>query len=532
MIDTTLSLSKFPKDLFLEFMRCGEELEIRALLEPFDDTQDSLFLAFMNKEKIQREIFRECLESMFEREMEMATFCLFVEQLSNVQRVYQVECLFECLEDKDSGRRSERGKSGMMVEKSKIVLEHFHELVDETSFVNHFQDFQRLISNPELFLHVLKVVSKYLLPEELNDKLIKELLKQIATVNPIMLPELIESVCEMATKSNCKVIIEELRESIDVEILKKVPNFLQLEERLFERLNEGWIRIASLILQLGKELNENEVYEKLFESGNLQQCQEIVHSIITLISLNNFNIQEKALNVLINLSKKGLLEYVDSIQSESVLYKLFFLLFYLAQNDESLENQLQIFVRKNLSSPKLEYKKIGLISSMAFIQVNQETKAIDLLDLVNSSCRYSSVHSAMLYDCLAHSVEQDEFPLNDETISIINKLFCGYFGDFFIMDHQDIQSYLQDEKSDLLYSLNDENEINENSMAISIIPNIVSSLDSRSIDPSFRIVTLAPFFRLVAACQLKINKSFKKIEKLLSARLALYKDMNDNSDEI
>eukprot|EP00057_Strongylocentrotus_purpuratus_P008512 XP_011662986.1 PREDICTED: Fanconi anemia group D2 protein [Strongylocentrotus purpuratus] len=188
----------------------------------------------------------------------------------------------------------------------------------------------------------------------------------------------------------------------------------------------------------------SKVYQTAFAAFDVYSKQEVVGALVTHIGSGLSAEMDSALDILSSLALshtkdlapfavfiKGVLDYLDNLTMTQVK-KLFSVLATLAyrggSSGSTLQDELHIVVRKNLTSNSPKYKRMGVVAALMVIQ-NMARKRMDsgsgkqalaslsqdvfkqilgLLDLVKSSCGQAPEAAALFFDELANIVQKGD----------------------------------------------------------------------------------------------------------------------------
>nr|XP_016489377.1 PREDICTED: Fanconi anemia group D2 protein homolog isoform X1 [Nicotiana tabacum] len=169
--------------------------------------------------------------------------------------------------------------------------------------------------------------------------------------------------------------------------------------------------------------------------------QEVLGALITHVGSGISHEVSSALDVLVLLASKysqeliplsshitGILDYLETFSVENLhkVYEAFSLLAFSAQVSTAsfgspISNELLVIVRKQLSSPDLIYKKMGLIGTLKIVsylgdakatkqlsssQKSNYEEALELLETSMNSCKQLPLPLVMFYDELALTLKK------------------------------------------------------------------------------------------------------------------------------
>ncbi|XP_071510780.1 Fanconi anemia group D2 protein-like [Diadema antillarum] len=303
------------------------------------------------------------------------------------------------------------------------------------------------------------------------------------------------------------------------------------------------------------------VYKTAFLAFDMHYKQEVIGALVTHIGSGLSAEMDMALDILTSLATghtsdlapfavfiKGVLDYLDNLTMSQVK-KLFSVLAALAytggQVGSTLQDELHIVVRKNLTSNSPKYKRIGVVAALMVIK-NMASKRPDsrfsthtipalpqdvlkqvmsLLDLVKSSSNHSPEAIGLFYDEMANIIQKGE--LHPKVLETIGENILEDFQSDFIVD---IEAEILTRDYGLpmgeQYSL--EGEESQIGVAINLLPLLHKAKrlqasghskgrkKERFVSPT----SLAPHFRLLRVCEhAQHDGSLEGIDALLGCPL-------------
>ncbi|KAG1650088.1 Fanconi anemia group D2 protein [Nymphon striatum] len=346
-------------------------------------------------------------------------------------------------------------------------------------------------------------------------------------------------------------------------LLEFFPVILSLSEVLLHSPEKEISHIGSVMFTLA------------FQSSNTYGHQEIIASLINHVGSGNGTEIDLAINVLCELADKystemckfsifikGILDYVDNLSLPQIrkVYSILCTLAYCGEkNGISLQDELNIIIRKQLSNPLHKFKRMGVVGALMAVKAimsnnrsnesfsleNTNTSsvseynqsAIHLLEMVKSSTRKTPVAISLFYDELADAIICKE--LDSKLVTWTNDYVVSDFQVDFIVDveNKETSKMIDGLEFSLQYDID---EISEGGIALNLLPiliknkrNIIStqlSDDSQASVCLFPMI-IAPQFRLFQICEaFTENGKLDGIDALLGCPIFLQKfDMDDFS---
>ncbi|KAG1702371.1 Fanconi anemia group D2 protein [Nymphon striatum] len=365
---------------------------------------------------------------------------------------------------------------------------------------------------------------------------------------------------------NCsfdEVLLQGAFGSPAVVLLEFFPVILSLSEVLLHSPEKEISHIGSVMFTLA------------FQSSNTYGHQEIIASLINHVGSGNGTEIDLAINVLCELADKystemckfsifikGILDYVDNLSLPQIrkVYSILCTLAYCGEkNGISLQDELNIIIRKQLSNPLHKFKRMGVVGALMAVKAimsnnrsnesfsleNTNTSsvseynqsAIHLLEMVKSSTRKTPVAISLFYDELADAIICKE--LDSKLVTWTNDYVVSDFQVDFIVDveNKETSKMIDGLEFSLQYDID---EISEGGIALNLLPiliknkrNIIStqlSDDSQASVCLFPMI-IAPQFRLFQICEaFTENGKLDGIDALLGCPIFLQKfDMDDFS---
>ncbi|CAO3631631.1 unnamed protein product [Cunninghamella blakesleeana] len=261
---------------------------------------------------------------------------------------------------------------------------------------------------------------------------------------------------------------------------------------------------------------------------------------------------------------KGILDYIDNLSLPQIrmLFEIFSVLA-LKDNDRyksdsSLWSDIQIVLRKQLSNPRLKYKKIGILGCIAAVKILASSKlckqfsesgepssssqrnrndasvdrhpllkeAVGLVEMILRSCSEHPICLSMLYDELATLIEKNG--MDSRFKEWVQESFTSDFIDTYVVEHETC-SQLE--------------SAYENMQSISIKPNLVLDINEESASVALKVysllqnskekkqreyaIVLCSVFNLLQSCEKAFNQgSLEGVDALLGCGVVLF-DLSD-----
>ncbi|CAM1326362.1 FANCD2 (predicted) [Pycnogonum litorale] len=316
------------------------------------------------------------------------------------------------------------------------------------------------------------------------------------------------------------------------------------------------------------------MYKLAFMSTNTYGHQEIIAKLVSHVGSGAAAEVDQALDVLCDLSTrysgkmssfsifiKGILDYVDNLslsQIRQVYHVLCTLAFSESDNENTMQDELNMIIRKQLSNPVHKYKRMGVVGALMavralalscndqsdiFSSANMSSDlstasgklkdcALPLLEMVKSSTRATPEAMALFYDELADAIISKS--LHSKIESWTNEMVATDFLDDFVVDIKftgetsSIDDYMMSQQ----YGIDnlEEDGIGMNLLAV-ILKDKQELLSKHTPSSQQRIsvlpVTLASQFRLLQVCELSQQGNLEGIDALLCCPVLL--PVNDNS---
>ncbi|XP_071810263.1 Fanconi anemia group D2 protein-like [Asterias amurensis] len=309
------------------------------------------------------------------------------------------------------------------------------------------------------------------------------------------------------------------------------------------------------------------IYRQAFLAFDMYCKQEVIGSIVAHIGSGLEGEVDAGLDVLLSLVDqnasevapftifiKGVLDYLANLSMQQIR-KLFSVLAALAfrnvSDNPSIQDELHIVIRKQLSNNNPKYKRIGVIGSLMIVRnmayrsgTDQEGKLSSdafsgvksLIEMVRSSSNGMPEASALFLDELATIMEERQ--LHPDVEEYIGDLFLNDFQDDFVVDIQ-ADNVSGNYSLPLKEEFGLEVEESQGGVAINLLPllskaerahlNLGSLVSDDSETESTQIVSplcMAPHFRLLRICeQVQHDGDLEGIDALLGC--PLYTVSND-----
>ncbi|KAG0082666.1 Fanconi anemia group D2 protein, partial [Podila epicladia] len=381
--------------------------------------------------------------------------------------------------------------------------------------------------------------------------------------------------------------IVSLKKKVEVLIRKKI-----IEGMLTKKLLEDTISVHGMslreympsILSISENLLRSSanhpivvraassLYTSAFQVSDAYYRQEIVGSLLVHIGSGSSTEIDASLAVLQNIVEvsraalnefngfiKGLLDYLDNMSLEQV--RLFFIVLgSLAREDEeagtsgTLLNELNITIRKQLSNPTENYKKVGVMGAIAMVQAfgaketansrgagsssqalassrNQAESdpllkiSILYLTMIKSSCHKSAMCLSLTYDELANMVMSNI--LEPMLVLWIKEEFSDQFAGTFVSEDTEQFSLRSDRNIGIERWLNLDGP--DAMLSISIMPKLCeqssnTTSDSPLLDTPDAVICLCSLFKLMQATEKAIGENgLDDIDGVLGCSISMFK---------
>ncbi|KAI9304749.1 Fanconi anaemia protein FANCD2 [Cunninghamella echinulata] len=344
-----------------------------------------------------------------------------------------------------------------------------------------------------------------------------------------------------------------------------IPSIISLTESLLRSSNQHTVLA----------LCAKTIYINIYKASDVYNRQEIIGSLVTHIGSGLNEEMDTALEVLLNLAQentalvsvynvfiKGILDYIDnlSLSQIRILFDIFSVLALKDNNrysgESSLWSDIQIVLRKQLSNPRLKYKKIGILGCLAAVKIlgsrelckqfsksgesssqrhqNADTidrhpilkEAVNLVEMITRSCSEYPICMSMFYDELANLMENGD--IDDRFKNWVQDSFTTDFIDTYIVEHETC-SQLESNFGNL-QSIGIKPtmvlDINESSaeVALKIYPLLQNSKEKKQRENA---IVLCSIFNLLQSCEKAFNNgSLEGVDALLGCGIILF-DLND-----
>ncbi|KAK9719617.1 hypothetical protein K7432_004683 [Basidiobolus ranarum] len=341
-------------------------------------------------------------------------------------------------------------------------------------------------------------------------------------------------------------------------------------------LAEALLRACQNNMILGRAASI--IYESCFRMFDSYYRQEVIGSLVTHIGSGASWEIDTALDCLLNIVTasakeavpfsifiKGILDYLDnlSITQIRVLFDIFSALASEGQKkgDDGILNDLNIVIRKQLSSSVEKYRQMGVVGALAIVKkigskdtvalgagssradgedhISQSLKnpqlrqAISVIEMTMESCKKSSSCLALAYDELSAIVES-EF-LDQRLAYWINENIACNFAEVFLCEKSEIYSlegnkFLNLLPTEIWMDIDGENS----AVTLKIYPMLSGAYyndeDNASnmglcngASPQNHLRYMCSLFRLMQNCTKALNSgSLDDIDALLGCGIAMY----------
>ncbi|KAI8597408.1 Fanconi anaemia protein FANCD2 [Dissophora ornata] len=312
------------------------------------------------------------------------------------------------------------------------------------------------------------------------------------------------------------------------------------------------------------------LYTSAFQMSDAYYRQEIVSSLLVHIGSGSTVEIDASLSVLQNIVQvsrsalneysafiKGILDYLDNLSLEQI--RLFFVVLgSLAREDEitgntgTLITDLNILIRKQLSNPMENYKKIGIMGAIAMVQAfgvkeaggkerGSSSQAIVshlqaesdpllrisvlYLQMIRDSCRKSSLCLALTYDELASMVLSGH--LDPKLVLWIKEEFSDQFAATFVCGANESFTMRHSRNIAMERWMNLDGP--ESELSISIMPSLCADLSSSAsqgtlIETPDGSAYLCSLFKLTQATEKATGEDgLDEIDGLLGCGITMFK---------
>lgn len=295
------------------------------------------------------------------------------------------------------------------------------------------------------------------------------------------------------------------------------------------------------------------IYECSFVSLDIYSQQEIMGCLITHIGSGAVLEVDAALSVLVTLVEtrltevnkftlliKNIMDYVENLspsQLRMVYSMMTTLAFQGSSEDGSIQDDLIILIRKQLTNNSMKYKRLGVIGGITVVQklacyssADSQKQVMMLLQLIRSSCNYSIQMGALCVDELANVIQT----------GILNKNIENWISENVISDFQEDFIADIDEDSrpprcalpvDLQFRLDQEKESCIALNLTQLVMNDLKYIENRNAptinDGKRRIggVSIPPNLRLVLLCEKnQSNGQLEGVDALLGCPIYFPKE--------
>ncbi|KAG2226033.1 hypothetical protein INT45_002499 [Circinella minor] len=360
-----------------------------------------------------------------------------------------------------------------------------------------------------------------------------------------------------------------------------------LQESVFHHphaLASYWNTILSLSESLLRSSQQDSVvipcssalYISSFKSSDAYYRQEIIGSLVTHIGK-----MDVALDILLHLAQndvdnmavygvfiKGILDYLDNLTLSQIriLFNIFSLLSLTGSNrngtNSSLWAEIHIVIRKQLSNPREKYKKIGIVASLAAVNVMASAKlcaedqvgagssstqhevsiddahrhplirpAMQLIEMTLQNCQEYPNCMALVYDELAYMLEHND--LDKRMQLYISESITADFIERYVADVEVVETHIEKDTRNLDITLKPQIWMNLDGQQASIAIDFYSFIcktDERN-KKKFLLTLCALFNLLQSSEKLSNSGSLEGIDALIGCGLVLF-DGTDDFEEL
>ncbi|ORZ16363.1 Fanconi anaemia protein FancD2 nuclease-domain-containing protein [Absidia repens] len=317
------------------------------------------------------------------------------------------------------------------------------------------------------------------------------------------------------------------------------------------------------------------LYTHAFRVCDTYNRQELIGALVTHIGSGSAIEMDVALDVLLDLAQnnvssvavynvfiKGILDYLDNLTLPQIrtLFDIFSILALKSNdqhtNDSSLWSDIQIVLRKQLSSPRSKYKRIGIIGTLSAVKVlgdhamcNESAgsssqsmisadsisrhpllqQAVSLLEMTMRNCNVYPTCISMIYDELANILETTKL---DERLSTwITENMTSDFIDDYVFDSEAYDELGKRLAGDTTVALKPKLVMDYNGESAAVYMKFFSLLDGTN-DKKRRkqIIPLCSIFNLLQSCEKACEGSLEGVDALLGCGLVLFE--LDEVDEL
>ncbi|KAG0275935.1 Fanconi anemia group D2 protein [Linnemannia exigua] len=312
------------------------------------------------------------------------------------------------------------------------------------------------------------------------------------------------------------------------------------------------------------------LYTSAFQVSDAYYRQEIVGSLLVHIgSGSNIEIDASlaVLQEIVQVSRstlneyslfiKGVLDYMDNLSLEQI--RLFFVILgSLAREDEiscdsgSLITDLNILIRKQLSNPMIQSKKVGVMGAIALVQAFGVTEnggdekgsssqalpshrqaevdpllkiSVQYLHMIKEYCQRSAVCLAMTFDELASMVISGK--LDSKLVHWIKEEFSNQFAETFVCGSDETFAMKPTRNMAMERWMNLDGP--ESVLSISIMPSLCADLSKIAsqgtlIETADGVVYLCSLFKLLQATEKATSDNgLDDIDGLLGCGITMFK---------
>ncbi|KAI9475361.1 Fanconi anemia protein FancD2 nuclease-domain-containing protein [Zychaea mexicana] len=367
-----------------------------------------------------------------------------------------------------------------------------------------------------------------------------------------------------------------------------------LEESIMHHghgLASYWNTILSLSESLLRSSQQQSVlipsskalYISAFKSSDVYYRQEIIGSLVTHIGSGSATEMDVALDTLLHLARtdvdnmavydvfiKGILDYLDNLTLPQIrtLFNIFSLLSVMPkarkEGDSGLWSEICIVIRKQLSNPREKYKKIGVIASLAAVNVLTSAKlcasedesgagssstqremtsddahrhplirqAIQMVEMALQHCHEYPVCLAMVYDELAYMLEHGDM---DKRMQLyIAESITGDFIEQYVADAGAVEERITRDANRLEVPVKPQNWMNLDGQDAAIAIDFYSFIcDNDERKKKRSVLTLCALFNLLQSSEkLGNNGSLDGIDALVGCGLVLFNHTDFDDDMV
>ncbi|KAI8343466.1 Fanconi anaemia protein FANCD2 [Chlamydoabsidia padenii] len=340
-------------------------------------------------------------------------------------------------------------------------------------------------------------------------------------------------------------------------------------------LSSYWPSILSLsenLLRASHQLSvlapcSQALYIHAFQVCDSYNRQEIIGALVTHIGSGSAVEMDVALDVLLDLAQKnaamvavynvfikGVLDYLDNLtlSQTRTLFDIFSILALKVDthysNDSSLWSDIQIVLRKQLSNPRVKYKRIGIVGSLSAVKVLADRglcndaagsssqssvsaesisrhpllqQAVNLLEMMVKSCVMYPTCISMVYDEMAVMIESSN--LDHRLYAWISDNLTVSFIDDYVIDEEaylQLENDLKDKSSVGLKPKMVMDHNGESSTIYMMFYSLIHGVNDKR--RKKQIIPLCSIFNLMQSCEKAADDTLEGVDALLGCGFAAF----------